>query len=163
MSGLAANPGTLGLFSAYADSSRPQSVTLESITLLPLAGFRLPRLVSAGLLTAGSYPARTSAWPPPGASLSALTGAVVWPAARAGGQPPQIVYALSGSQLGGYATAGLRLEYRFDGRDYSAVLRDAAFLWYFSPHLSPAADKADGARYLAANSRAYKAFKARGS
>jgi hypothetical protein len=159
MSGLAVNPGTLGVFSASITASHPRTITLERITLLPLPGFRLPHLAHDGLLGTADYPARTLTWPPPGLKVRQLSGAAVWPAVRDGKPPPQVVYALSASGLGGYATAGMKVDYRFAGRTYSAVIRDAVFLWYFPRHLSPAANKADGARYKAANARAFKALK----
>ena len=156
MSGLALNPATLGVFTAYITATDAQPIMLEKITLLPLPGFRLPHLENAALLEGGTYSARTLTWPPSGAHVRPLAGAVVWPAARQGGAPPEVIYALSADGLGAYATAGLRLEYRFGGRTAYVVIRDAVFLWYFARHLSPADSKTDGAKYLAANARAYR-------
>jgi hypothetical protein len=159
MSGLSAHPGALGVFSAYLAAGRARPITLERIVLLPLPGFRLPQLAHAALLEGGTYPARTLVWPPPGVRLRPLTGSVVWPAARAGKPPPELAYALTADGLGAYATAGIQLDYKIGGKAFTAVIRDAVFLWYFLRHLSPEADKADGTKYLAANARAYRTLR----
>jgi hypothetical protein len=165
---MAIHPGTLAVFSASIAARHPQRITLEKVSLLPLPGFRLPRLSHAALLADSGDPAGTArTWPPEQLGgkgqvrVKSLTGAVVWPGIQHGKAPPRMVYEVTAPGLGGYATAGIRLVYKVGGQTETAFIHNAAiFLWYFPQHLPPAADRADGKRYQAADARANKALTA---
>jgi hypothetical protein len=160
MSGQGASPGQLGIYAAQlAASGHPSRIVLRSVSLLPLPGFRLPRLVRAGLLTASDpdYATTSATWPPPAASghgrvlVLPVAGAAVWP----GGKGVQIIYALSGSSRGAYATAGIAVTYSLAGDTQTARLYQGAFLWYTPGGLTAFQRHEDGKRYQAASDHAW--------
>lgn len=96
------------------------SVILESVTLLPLAGYPTPELAGAGLVAGTGYTIAAWDWPPrttptrgPGGGPAALPVAPVAGYSLSARHPAALYYAIRGFRDGRiYYAAGVRLVYR---------------------------------------------------
>jgi hypothetical protein len=157
LSGMGAYPGTIGVFEAIIGAtSHPKLITLKSVSLIPLPGFRTPQLAGTEVIYYnGHYGQTTKSWPPSAttadghpADVKQVDGAVVWPGPHDGKPPSIIVYGLTATAPGPYATAGIRLVFQSGGQTSTVKLYQGAFFWRSSLGLSPAQRKAVATEYL---------------
>jgi hypothetical protein len=130
-----------------ADSA--QSITLVSASLITLPGFRVPRLLSTGVV-AGSCPGPVTAFPSAnGRSVSITVGGRNYrPLPLPGyhmvigaGCVPQIVYVLEAGTAGQYAVGGLRVLVRYNGRTRVMFGYDGIDVWYYRSGPYPSASQ----------------------
>lgn len=121
-------------FTAYLDNDSGYSATLERVvSLIPLRGFRTPRLLRHGAVQTGREVAgAVRGWPPEGAGykLRPLAGYHV----PSGRQRVQILYSVAGERAGQYADRGVRVRVELHGHQVVVSLLRAAGICVFSPH-----------------------------
>jgi hypothetical protein len=165
-SGARVYPGQTESFAAFV-TANPPGVAFQvlKVSLIPLPGFRTPRLVGAMFLvnirdtplSARGFPPRNSTTdqPYPVHAIGRYT-------VRSGIHPYQppltLEYGLKGNDLGGYAVAGIRIIYLVDGRSYTADIYNGADLFYYPQHQSRADRRASWAAYSSYDDRAANAL-----
>lgn len=121
LSGLSAHPGEPVDSIGWLQNRTAGTVTLESATVLPMKGFRAPKLVGVavermgsggrGMVTGGAW----TGWPPNWRHAARLAGYQV----RSGGDQwhhsALIEFAVVANGLGRYAVAGVNVTVRTDG------------------------------------------------
>jgi len=124
-------------------------ITLVSAGLIPLPGFRVPRLLSTGVV-AGSCPGPVIAFPSAnGNSISLTVGGhryqpLPLPGYRmliGAGCVPQIVYVIQAESAGQYAVGGLRVLVRYDGRIRTMFAYDGVDVWFYGSGPLPSASQ----------------------
>lgn len=130
-------------------------ITLVSAGLIPLPGFRVPRLLSTGVVV-GTCPEPVTAFPSAnGNSISVTVGGRSYrPLPLPGyqmligaGCVPQIVYVIQAESAGQYAVGGLRVLVRYDGRIRTMFAYDGIDIWFYgSGPLPTASQVTDGLR-----------------
>ena len=139
------------------------SYQVTHVSLIPLPGFRAPRMLGAVFLRTKAPPLQAFGYPP-----LELNG-TPWPVyplgrykARSGTPPhrPELVlmYGLRGSQLGGYATAGIRISYVVAQRSYTTDIYNGALLFYYPRHQTRAQNRESMAQYSRMENRAATAM-----
>jgi hypothetical protein len=110
--GLGTTPGRPADFTGYLVNHTGQVVILASARLLPLKGFRAPRLIHEAAYTGRTVATSAFDWPPTGLrlSLKKFGGYRVRPGRRI-----MILYSVVARRLGGYADAGLRVNVLVNG------------------------------------------------
>jgi hypothetical protein len=163
MSGARVHPGQTESFAAFV-TANPAGVAfqVQKVSLIPLPGFRTPKLVGARFLVgvraiplaARSFPPRdtTTGVPYP---VHAITGYTVRSGTRPYQPPLVLEYGLSGNDLGGYAVAGIRITYLVNGHSYTASIYNGADLFYYPQHQSRADRRATLAAYSKFGDRAF--------
>jgi hypothetical protein len=120
-----------------ADSA--QTITLISASLIPLRGFRVPLLLSAGVI-AGRCPQSEVVLPPAKGHPSTVlvNGRKYQPLPLRGytmqigaGCVPQLIYMVRVTRAGQYATGGLRVLVRAHGRTRTMFAYGGADIWYY--------------------------------
>jgi hypothetical protein len=104
--GLGTTPGRPADFTGYLANHTGQVVILESARLLPLKGFRAPRLIHQAVYTGRLAATSDFDWPPtkPPLPLRNFAGYRLRPGRRI-----MILYPAVAHRLGEYADAGLRM------------------------------------------------------
>jgi len=124
-------------------------ITLVSASLIPLPGFRVPRLLSTGVVP-GACPGPTTAFPSAnGKSISVtVSGHRYRPLPLPGyrmligaGCVPQIVYVVQAESAGQYAVGGLRVLARYDGRIRTMFAYDGIDVWFYGSGPLPSASQ----------------------
>jgi hypothetical protein len=132
-------------------------------SLIPLPGFRTPRLLGAVLLRIRGVPLQAPGFPPRQRNGSrypvhALSGY----RARSGAPPfkPQMVlmYGLRGTQPGGYAVAGVRITYLVGSHSYTTDIYNGALLFCYPRHQTRAQHRLEEAAYNRMNNKAATAL-----
>jgi hypothetical protein len=136
--GIGTAPGQIADFPVTVENTGTVPVTLEAARLVPLPGFRTPRLVHLGVLVEhNELESGDIGWPIPRDNPSTgylamrpLRGYVVLPwterqRRHLGPMPDMVEYGVVGTGAGRYyAAAGLDLTYRVGGRTYTQRLID---------------------------------------
>lgn len=88
------------------------SSPLQSATLLPLQGFRAPRLIHEAIEVGKDFASSARDWPPtnPRFPLKDFAGYRVPPGRRI-----NILYSIVARKLGGYADSGIKVTVQFNG------------------------------------------------
>lgn len=108
-------PGQSGDAEAYVFNSAPDPVQITAVSVVPVTGEPVGRLVHVGLQSTGASLAGGEGWPPPVPVKQAI-GAQL-PSGQTG-----IVFGITGQISGrSYAVAGLRIEYRYRSQLYSTL------------------------------------------
>jgi hypothetical protein len=104
--GVATAPGQPADYTGFLANHTGHVVTLKSATLLPLKGFRTPRLVHLAVEPTREFAASETGWPPAGDNLHLVpfAGAHV-----SRGRRVQILYAVVAGKVGEYGDAGIRV------------------------------------------------------
>lgn len=98
-------PGVPADYTGYLGNHTGQVVILKSATLLPLAGFKAPRLVHLAVEPGRDVVAADRGWPPDSGQ-----GIAPFAAHRVlSGHRVQILYSVEASRPGEYADAGIRV------------------------------------------------------
>lgn len=110
--GLGTTPGRPADFTAYLANHTGHVVILKSARLLPLKGFRMPRLIHVAAYTGRVTATSDRDWPPtkPKLPLMNFSGYHIRP-----GHEIKILYAVVARKLGGYADAGLKVTVEVNG------------------------------------------------
>lgn len=110
--GLGTTPGRPADFTGYLVNHTGQVVILESARLLPLKGFRPPRLIHQAAYTGRTAATSARDWPPTGLRLplKRFAGYRIRPGRRI-----MILYSVVAHRLGEYADAGLRVTVMVNG------------------------------------------------
>ncbi|MFI5035007.1 MAG: hypothetical protein ACHQFZ_02240 [Acidimicrobiales bacterium] len=165
VAGSGADPGTPLSISLIIQPKPDASITLISLKLIPLPGFRLPRLLGAVILKRKrGYPLYVSGYPPPHVSFG-----MTLPTRRFGGvisdvhlvryeQPPVLLYGIVAGGSGMYADAGVMLTYRYHGVIQSAPIYDGAILFYSPGNLRGEAEKRSQAEFRKKSQEVTAAF-----
>jgi hypothetical protein len=128
-----------------ADSAR--SITLVSARLMRLPGFRVPKLLSTGVVV-GKCPASVTAFPSASGRSIAVTvnGHSYQPLPLRGyrmqigaGCVPQIIYVVEAKSAGQYAIGGLSVLVRYDGRLQTMFAYDGLDVWFYDSGPLPSA------------------------
>jgi hypothetical protein len=140
---------------ALIPANSPEHITLLSASLIPLPGFRTPRLLSAGVVAPGCGGTVTAFPSASGRSIAVtVNGRSYEPLALhgyrmliGGGCFQQLVYVVQATQAGQYAVGGLRLKVSYHGHLRVMFAYDGIDVWFYgSGPLASAADVADGLR-----------------
>jgi hypothetical protein len=124
-------------------------ITLVSAGLIPLPGFRVPRLLSTGVVVS-TCPGPVTAFPSAkGNSISVTVGGRSYrPLPLPGyqmligaGCVPQIVYVIQAESAGQYAVGGLRVLVRYDGRIRTMFAYDGVDVWFYGSGPLPSASQ----------------------
>lgn len=124
-------------------------ITLVSAGLIPLPGFRVPRLLSTGVV-AGTCPGPVTAFPSAnGNSISVTVGGRSYrplplPGYRmliGAGCVPQIIYVIQAESAGQYAVGGLRVLVRYDGHIRTMFAYDGIDVWFYGSGPLPSASQ----------------------
>jgi len=108
-------PGQAEDATTYVINSSADPVTLVSASLVPVAGFPIATLKHVAVNTTWHIIGVGTNWPP-GTPVRAFAGAQLPHGESA------ITFAISGQKAGvNYATAGLKITYRYQGQDYSVT------------------------------------------
>jgi hypothetical protein len=165
VSGSGVDPGTPLSISLTIQPTPAASITLVSLKLIPLPGFRLPRILGAVILERKhGYPLYVTGYPPPKVSFG-----MDLPTRRFGGvvsdlhlkgtvQPPVLFYGIDANGTGMYAAAGVLLTYRYRGVVQSAPIYDGAILFNSPGNLRGVAEKRSQAEYRKKSQEVSKAF-----
>jgi hypothetical protein len=136
--GNAFHPGEVADFPVTVENTGSAPVTLLSARLIPVPGFRMPRLIHLGVLaeheelltSAQGWPIRETDHPPGGWAIRPFHGYVVLPWSvrkrrHLGAIQDMIEYGVVGSGVNvNYAAAGLRVTYRVGGSIHTQNLYD---------------------------------------
>jgi hypothetical protein len=138
---------------ALIPANSPQEITLLSASLIPLPGFRTPRLLSVGVI-AGGCSAGIGAFPSAnGRSIVVnVNGRSYKPLALhgyrmliGGACVEQMVYVVQATQAGQYAVGGLRLKVSYHGHPRIMFAYDGIDVWFYGSGPVPsAADVVNG-------------------
>lgn len=113
--GIPVVPGQPADFTAYAVNSASDPITLVSASLVALPGFPVAKLRYVAVDTTKDQDGAGRNWPPD-VKVRPFAGAKL-----PRGQN-NITFAISGPRLGvTYVAAGLRINYRYHGQDYSLI------------------------------------------
>lgn len=170
MGGTGALHGQVVAFPASLVSSHPGRIRLVSARLIPLPGFRLPRLVHLGVVVDGcgvAIPGATLNWPPliqvqgHPVRISRFAGTWVMSGTRSemsGGNrwscSSFAIYGITGGSSGPYATAGLRITFMSGSQLTVASVFNGGFAWYQPVHATKPVLQA----YLRADHDAFQAL-----
>lgn len=110
--GSATTPGRPEDYTGFLANHTGQVVILKSAQLLPLKGFRTPRLIHEAIEPGLAYAIADRDWPPdePRLVLASFAGYRIKP-----GRQVKILYSVVGSRLGEYADAGIRVTVLVNG------------------------------------------------
>jgi hypothetical protein len=131
--------GTLEPTVALIPANSPQEITLLSASLIPLPGFRMPRLLSVGVI-AGSCSAGIAAFPSAnGRSIVVFVNHHRYkPLALHGYRMliggaciEQMVYVVQATQAGQYAVGGLRVKVSYQGHLRIMFAYDGIDVWFY--------------------------------
>jgi hypothetical protein len=138
---------------ALIPANSPQEITLLSASLIPLPGFRTPRLLSVGVI-AGGCSAGIGAFPSAnGRSIVVYVNQHRYqPLALHGYRMliggtciEQMVYVVQATQAGQYATGGLRVKVSYQGHLRIMFAYDGIDVWFYGSGPVPtAADVVNG-------------------
>ncbi len=138
---------------ALIPANSPQEITLLSASLIPLPGFRVPRLLSVGVV-AGGCGVGVTAFPSANGRSIAVTvnGRSYKPLALHGYRMliggeciEQMVYVVQATQAGQYAVGGLRVTVDYDGHLRVMFAYDGIDVWFYGSGPVPtAADVVNG-------------------
>ena len=107
------SPGQPAEFTAYVDNPARDPVTLESATLIPIAGHPAGHLAALAVAQRRGQIAFATGWPPE-------TPVVPFAGARLGRGPADVVFTMTGTRPGtNYMAAGLSIVYRYHGHRYT--------------------------------------------
>ena len=157
--GQRAHPGQAISFAAFL-TAEPSGYSLQvrTVRLIPLPGFRTPRLLGAVFLGQRSVPLQAFGYPPDGVRTIHRSGHAV----RSGAIPHKrqvvLMYGLRGWKLGSYAVAGIRITYTIGNTTYSADIYNGALLYYYPRHQSGSSYRRTMSRYAIANHRVIQAM-----
>ncbi|MGO9161494.1 MAG: hypothetical protein ACLP7J_12400 [Streptosporangiaceae bacterium] len=101
-------PGEPADYTGFLINHTGQVVTLKSARLLPLRGFRPPRLVHLAIEPGKDFAAADSGWPPSTEGrdhIQPFAGARI----PSGNKRVNILYAVAATKLGDYGDAGIRV------------------------------------------------------
>jgi hypothetical protein len=124
-------------------------ITLVSASLIPLPGFRVPRLLSTGVVP-GACPGPTTAFPSANGKTISVTvsGRHYRPLPLPGyrmligaGCVPQIVYVVQAGSAGQYAVGGLRVLVRYGGRVRAMFAYYGIDVWFYGLGPLPSASQ----------------------
>ncbi len=104
--GTLTTPGVVADYTGFLANHTGRVVTLQSARLLPLTGYRTPRLVRLAVEQGHDFVASWRGWPPHGHGLhlAPFAGYRVWRGHRV-----QILYGVVAAKPGRYADAGIRV------------------------------------------------------
>lgn len=165
MSGSGVDPGTPLSISLIVQPMPAASITLIDLKLIPLPGFRLPKLLGTVVLERKrGFPLYVAGFPPPPVSFG-----MSLPTRRFGGvisdihlrrneQPPVLLYGIDAEGAGMYAAAGVTLTYRYDGVVQSAPIYDGAILFNSPGNLRGVAEKRSQAEFRKKSQEVSAAF-----
>ncbi len=135
---------------ALIPSNSPQEITLLSASLIPLPGFRTPRLLSVGVIAGCG--AGVTAFPSANGRSIAVTvnGRSYKPLALRGYRMligglcvEQMVYVVQATQAGQYAVGGLRLDVSYHGHLRVMFAYDGIDVWFYGSRSGPVPSAAD--------------------
>ena len=144
----------------------PGTITLLSAQLIPLPGFRLPKLTHLAVVSGCglALPSSTWDWPPRiayaaggTAPVKPFTGTAVWTGARGKDCLSAVVYGVTADAFGPYACGGLRITFRTQSAVVTAPLFSGCYAWFDTPHLT-ARQIAEMKTYEAENAAAFQAL-----
>jgi hypothetical protein len=148
MAGSGVELGTPLSVALTVDPRPAASIDLIGLKLIPLPGFRTPKLLGAVVLERKrGFPVYVAGFPPPavsyGLKLPVRPYKGVISDVRLGKdvQPPVLLYGVEASGRGMYAAAGLMLTYRYDGVVQTAPVYNGAILFNSPRHLRGAAER----------------------
>jgi hypothetical protein len=154
-------------FPARLQSGTPGTVTLIRAQLIPLPGFRTPKLVHLSVFTGCGLNLSSSAWgwpikvPDDGGTVSGrnLSGARVWTGVYGRkGCYSAIVYGVMASSVGPFAAGGLRITFKTGGHLESAPIFNGGFAWLNQLRPTRQQIAVDHRYYLADNHKAFEAI-----
>jgi hypothetical protein len=110
--GLGTTPGRPADYTGYLENRTGHDVILKSARLLPLKGFRAPRLIHEAVYSGRTVATSAFDWPPKGLrlSLKRFAGYRIRPGRRI-----MILYSVVAHRLGVYADAGLKVTVLVNG------------------------------------------------
>ena len=156
---LAAKPGTIFDFGEILGSSGTNVVKLTGVSLIGLAGYKLPSIVHLALLPAGIVPVYAAlGWPP---ARTRTTKYLLLPAlgtsvSLAKDRPREVIIGVeSGRAYGPYAFAGVVVRYEIDGVAGSCPVYGAGFVWNANPALTGKAHAAADRQYEVTSRQAF--------
>jgi hypothetical protein len=163
-SGARTYPGQTESFAEFV-TANPAGVAfqVQKVSLIPLPGFRTPKLVGAMfLVNVRNIPFQARRFPPVTSTgqpypVHTITGYTVKSGIKPYQPPLTLEIGLSGADLGGYAVAGIRITYVVDGRSYTTGIYNGADLFYYPQHQSRADRRASLAAYSSYDNRAANA------
>jgi len=167
MGGDGAEYGQIIDFTAGLQSDSPGTITLLSAELIPLPGFRTPKLVHLTVVTGCGLEVFSSNWGwPPRISVvrggiapdRVFNGARVWTGIKGKGCQSVIIYGVVASAWGPYACGGLLVTFKTSGGVERAPIFNGGYAWYHPAH--PTAEQLAEAhkRGAAENNAAFKAL-----
>lgn len=139
MGGNGARFGQIMDFPAQLFANTPGSIELVSARLVPLPGFRTPKLVRLALVSGCGLDMPTSGWGwPPRVRLARggyakvrnFAGARVWTGTWGKGCYNMAIYGVVAYSFGPYAAGGLRIVFKSDGKLREGTVFDGGFSWY---------------------------------
>ncbi len=110
--GVPTTPGRPADYTGFLANNSGHVIILRSATLLPLKGFRAPKLIHEAIEVGKNFASSARDWPPtnPRFPLKNFAGYHVLPGRRV-----NILYSIVARKLGGYADAGIEVTVQANG------------------------------------------------